>query len=605
MLRQPSSARDISADQREELIISMRRVDGVWIIVSRYGDLIWWLPGAPTNVRMSSRVLDFSIIPEGFRASVKEALYRYMRRGRAGQKCPGYGVLVRHLRQASYFLRFLENKGVRTLSAISRELYSDYIQSLRNVDATTVTLCHRLVAVEALYELSLWTSDPIPTQPWPDTSAHELSGYNKSRLDATRKTPLIPAAEFTALFQRAWGIVQDAGRLLDLRDKIQEIEARFGELSKTEVNARKNTALLAEGWGEGVEGLESKTTEVRTACYVVVASLTGCRNHEIAYLKSGACFTTKDDDGEIYWWMRSRTSKTDEGVTEWLLPEAAVFAIGIMERWAAPLQARIRLQLAECRLLDSKDPLIAELEEHADALFLGMASGAGNIVRTLSNTRWNANLKRFKKACGLSGGLHTHQFRRTFANYAARSQFGDIRYLREHFKHWSMDMTLGYALNESQDIALYLEIQGELDDIKCTVASNWLNPSAALGGGYGAKIVNWRRRDENVVIFRDRASMVKSIAESTAIRSNGHAWCTSDSHSCPGNDLDPLRCGDGCSNAVIGEIHSPIYEGLYAALCELRACDDIGPGGRARVERDLIRCEKVLSQLGATSSSPP
>jgi hypothetical protein len=63
----------------------------------------------------------------------------------------------------------------------------------------------------------------------------------------------------------------------------------------------------------------------------------------------------------------------------------------------------------------------------------------------------NIALKAFAKKCGLEWELATHQFRRKFANYAARSQFGDLRYLKQHFKHWSLDMTLGYALNESQE----------------------------------------------------------------------------------------------------------------------------------------------------------
>ncbi|MDB5935350.1 MAG: hypothetical protein JWQ01_2694 [Massilia sp.] len=50
-------------------------------------------------------------------------------------------------------------------------------------------------------------------------------------------------------------------------------------------------------------------------------------------------------------------------------------------------------------------------------------------------------------------------YKRLTACYAARSQFGDLRYLRDHFKHWSLDMTLGYAMNESQEMELYLEIQ--------------------------------------------------------------------------------------------------------------------------------------------------
>ncbi|MNX88749.1 hypothetical protein D3C86_1207330 [compost metagenome] len=91
--------------------------------------------------------------------------------------------------------------------------------------------------------------------------------------------------------------------------------------------------------------------------------------------------------------------------------------------------------------------------------------------------------------------------------------------------------------------------------------------------------------------------MVTSIAESTAIRSNGHAWCTADDDRCVGNTMERTRCGD-CNNAVIGGAHAGIYQRLYINLKGLLDCNDIGDGGRQRVMRDLDRCRDVLMQLG-------
>lgn len=46
----------------------------------------------------------------------------------------------------------------------------------------------------------------------------------------------------------------------------------------------------------------------------------------------------------------------------------------------------------------------------------------------MSGQMWNLALKAFARKCGLSWDLASHQFRRKFANYAARSQFGDLRH---------------------------------------------------------------------------------------------------------------------------------------------------------------------------------
>ena len=109
--------------------------------------------------------------------------------------------------------------------------------------------------------------------------------------------------------------------------------------------------------------------------------------------------------------------------------------------------------------------------------------------------------------------------------------------------------------------------------------------------------MDWRGGD-GITLFKNRKQMVLAIAQSTSIRSNGHAWCTADDNKCVGNDIERSRCGAGCENAVIGEQHAVIYQGLYDALGEVLQCDDIGPGGVARVTRDLQRNRVVLTQLG-------
>lgn len=102
-------------------------------------------------------------------------------------------------------------------------------------------------------------------------------------------------------------------------------------------------------------------------------------------------------------------------------------------------------------------------------------------ARTLSSGAWGIYLKAFAKDCGLSWNLTSHQFRRKFANYVAHSRFGDLRYLKQHFAHWSMDMTLGYAMDGSWgqhlDLKLHDKIQAELEDIKLGVVGSWMGTS--------------------------------------------------------------------------------------------------------------------------------
>lgn len=603
----------VIANERDALVVSSRVVDGECVVVSRYGDDEWRLAGQPTNHPRASHVINFRRLPEPFRLTMKAIAYRYMLRGRQSQKRPSDRAIVKLVTDAGSFLDYLTSKQITRFADITADVFRGYVEACRRHRwirrgaerrLKSSALGHRLGVVEALYELSQHTDDVIPIHPWPDTSYTHLAGLTGSGTgDRGGATPLIPDEVFTKLFQAAWHAVETAPALLEVRDDWLVEKAQRGQRWDTFRASTELGHFVRKRGLKGAGPFNEALRNIRATCYIVVASLSGCRNHELAFIQSDACYSTSstlvslDDEPETYWWMRSQSTKTGEGHTEWMVPEAAVTALRILEVWAKPYQNQIETEIQERRAKNPRDPEIAEALRHRHALFLGAEPRRSNEVRTLSGQQMNKALKAFARSRGVNWDLATHQFRRKFANYAARSQFGDLRYLKQHFKHWSMDMTLGYALNESQEIALYAEIQDELDDIKTGVVEGWLRPDAPLAGGYGASIVAWRAINP-VTMFKDHEHMMRSLAESTPIRSNGHAWCTADDNLCVGNDIERTRCSD-CGNAVIGLKHAPIYRGLHAHLQEVVInCDDIGEGGMKMVRRDMGRCRNVLHRLG-------
>lgn len=603
---QPGDVRGLPESERDALIISAIKVDGQWIIRSYYGDDTWELGGFTSNVQTNKKRLDFGTVPPAFRAVMKAMMYRYLQRGRRGAGRPK-GATVKHCFSDSRpFLRHLEALNLEHLGAVTPLICTTYVAACKahrqprrskGKPLSQRGLQLRFKAVEALHELSQYTDNPMPQHPWPETSSQEIAGL----IGRVRggDTPLIPDEVFCVLFERAYQQVERGRELLDLRDALETVAVQRKELSVRGVIWCKNRHLNELGWEGGLNAFNKALINLRTASYIVLASTSGCRNHELANAQSGAHHRTQDDEGTVYHWMRSRSDKTDVGIHDWMIPEAAVRTLRLMERWCSPYQAMINSEIAQRRRANPNDPHIAEAQKHRHAIFLGAPQGS-NQARTLSNSNWSLYLKAFAKECGLSWNLTSHQFRRKFANYAAHSRFGDLRYLKEHFAHLSLDMTLGYAMDNSWgqhlDLDLYADIQGELEDIKLCIVDNWLG-NENLAGGYGRALKQWQREPQNLLIFKDHSSMLKSIAESTAIRSNGHAWCTADDAGCIGNTLERTRCGD-CSNAVIGHGHAAIYQRLYDDLKGLLHCPDIGEGGRQRVERDLNRCRAVLAQLG-------
>lgn len=601
---QPGDVRELSDSERDKLIITATQVDGKWIIRSRYGDDSWQLNGFPNNVPTNKRQINFGTVPPAFRAAMKAIFYRYLRRGRSGADRPRGATVCELFNGSLPFLRHLDALKLGRLGAANPMIAATYVtackahvQIHKGKPLSKRALQARYVAVETLYELSQYIDDKIPRHPWPDTSAKAMAG--RFGIVSGGVTPLMPDDVFCTLFEQAHQQVERGTLMLDLRDDLESIGAKFKSLSDRSINNAKNRHLDVMGWEGGLRAFTKSLLDLRTASYIVLASTSGCRNHELANLQSGAHRRTEDDEGTNYHWMRSKSEKTDEGIHDWMIPEAAVRALRVMERWASPYQTIIADEVIQRRRINRQDLQIEEAGKHRHSLFLGLNKKSGN-VRTLTSHSWNGNLKTFAKDCGMSWELSTHQFRRKFANYAAHSRFGDLRYLKEHYAHWSMDMTLGYAMDESWgqhlDLDLYMEIQGELEDIKLGVVDNWVGQES-LAGGYGRAIKGWQREPQNLLIFKDHASMLKSISESTAIRSNGHAWCTADNDGCVGNTLERTRCS-GCDHSVIGHAHAPIYQQLYDDLKGLLQCKDIGEGGRQRVERDLSRCRDVLVQLG-------
>lgn len=602
---QPGDVRGLSDSERDKLIISANQVDGHWVIISRYCDDVWYLTGFPKNVAISDRRIDFDTVPPVFRQVVKAVFYRYLRRGRDGSDRPRGATITGLFTGLSPFLRHLDGLKLSQLGSVTPMIAATYVTACeahlqpRNGKPLSAEGLHsRYKAVEALFELSQYTEDKLPQHPWPETSAGAMSGTLGTPKGV--KTLLIPDDAFCILFEEAHQQVERGKLLLDMRDDLDSIASKAGFQNRFDVIRSKNQHLREMGWEGGLRKYNKSLLDLRTACYIVLASTSGCRNHELANLQSGAHRRTEDDDATIYHWMRSKSEKTDEGIHDWMIPEAGVRALRVMERWATPYQAMISDEIINRRLINAQDPQITEARAHRNSLFLGFYPKEDNRVRTLSNAGWDGLLKAFAKDCGLKWKLSSHQFRRKFANYAAHSRFGDLRYLKEHYAHWSLDMTLGYAMDESWgqhlDLDLYAEIQDELEDIKLGIVDGWISDES-LAGGYGRAIKGWQRESENLLIFKDRASMLKSISESTAIRSNGHAWCTADNDGCVGNTLECTRCS-GCDHSVIGSIHGPIYQRLYDDLKGLLNCKDIGEGGRQRVERDLNRCRNVLVQLG-------
>jgi len=131
------------------------------------------------------------------------------------------------------------------------------------------------------------------------------------------------------------------------------------------------------------------------------------------------------------------------------------------------------------------------------------------------------------------------------------------------------------------------------------VITHWLDEDVLITGGCADAIRAFRTGNEQLRTYKGRREMALRIADTVFIRATGAAWCTADDGGCGGRGaIEATRCGD-CANSVIDDKNLRRWMAIYQQQLELREIQDLGPAAEVQIERDIQRCEQVLSDLGA------
>ena len=603
-IEQPQSTTALTVAQRNSIVISTVKEGNNDVVLSRYGDDQWDLsPFFKTvNSTNSQKMIQWRRVPSHFTEPLKAITYRYWLTGLPGVKRPVPSTVTRFHHAAVQFMTWLTTHHIHRLVDVTPMSCMTYVDACRRQVHTSSALKNRLSAIEILYVLGEASVDRIQNAPWPDSSAATLAGRTTGKTTQS-KTDIIPDELMVTLFKASEKLLLNADTLLDARDGIAE--KRLGEVPLKEMQMQANRYLASLGLPPLAQ-TNQLLNHLRSACYIILGMVTGCRNHEIAAVESGASYQSVMDD-EVYYWLRSYSWKTYEGETQWMMPEIGMKAVAVMERWSKPYRDELKDQITAYSASIAELPTESEeylhlvklkrdCEANAKRLFLAKTPRTG-MISTLSQISWNKRLKLFCAYYGVDWKLTTHQLRRTFAVFVAHHVMGDVRYLRHHYKHWSMDMTLLYAKNEKQEEALYDEVMATVRDQKIGVIEHWLDDDALITGGAAPGVKSFRKK-HRLNMIPSREALVESISTTVNIRATGHGWCLADGKGCGGQGLyEKTRCVD-CSESLIDERHLPVWQGIYEQQLELLEVKDIGPGGLHRAKRDVLKAASVLQGLG-------
>lgn len=601
---------DLEREQRNALVISsVPMANGTICVLSRYGDTVWdLLPYMPhANRGDSEKKLRFDILPASWRESIKALLYAYWIHGRDGWRRPTCSTLIGTLKNFKPVAEYLISLGVTRFADVRPIHLAAYRQSRENSE-NKVQRVHIYRAIELAWVLKPYLKDHLPRHPWPDSSAWHMAGLSR-RGPRRSKTQNIPMDIAAALFQAAEEMFERAPVLLGVRRALDDLVRQRHTQKERKLLVKQ---CLAKVGIATPRALKSQFAQLRTAGYFILGFLTGMRNHELASLQAG-CYYETEQDGITYGWVKGVSIKTGEGATEWMIPPFAQRFITLLEEISHPVREQVESELAMLsKKLEKSSPdslqfksLVVrrqKLLQHRNGLFLAPSvDGKGMVLTRLQ--RWNELLAQFASDHHIDWKPATHELRRTFAVFVAEQGRGNLLYLKKHFKHWSLDMSALYALNEHQDPELYGEILNSMNELQTDTVANWLEPEAKLAGKGGDRVIRQRVHMKNMNM-KNRREMAMRAGKGITIRSTGHSWCMADQFSCGGKGLyDSMRCID-CSHGLIDEAHRPIWQGIWHQQLELRNLTDIGPAAKARVEESIIAVQTILGKLGVEVDMP-
>lgn len=627
--------KDLASADKATLPVSIDLLpDGTPHVVSRYGDAIWdFYPYIrQENMRPSDKQIDWRIaLPDGrlltdpehagLLESTRDFIWSLFADPVEGRKRPTMLTLRDKARGIKPLIRWMLGIGLTRFADLAGHTL-DYVPvaklSKNGKSAATQTAAGNLLVVEALYHQRDKLNDALNQHPWPHETATSLAGLKLGGAHRKPKTEFIPDAVAGRLAEVALDYVQNRAaavlEVLAAADAAAQEKADAGYRRETQSIARTDAARAAGH--EGSAALNSEAIWLRTACYIVIDMFSGIRDSEMMSIAENCIVPGKSKDGSTdILWLHGTIYKTGMRSKRWLVPPVVEEAVHVLTRLTAPQRLALAQEVIEIEqciglaIAKERARLVKRLNtvrKHRNKLFLCRSQKTkGGSISVLSGTSMSADLKSFCAEFGIRGdggqpySLHSHQFRRTYARFIARSELGDLLTLRDHFGHWNIDMTVYYADGGADeyeaDTELLEMVTKEKMERQGEIMGGYLESDAPLANG-GHWLKDWRA---SVRTAANKEALIKEFSDTITLNGTGHSWCIGNARGtgCGGLCVFEAQMCVECNYGIIGLEHRPVWEGIRVQQTEALALDDMGPGGRARAQTILGYAEKVLRRL--------
>lgn len=625
--------KDFAPADKAQLPVSIALLPDGTLVVSRFGDVIWdFYPYIrQENIPANKKQIDWRIaLPDGrlltdpahaaLLESAKDFIWSLFADPVEGRKRPTMLTLTNKASALKPLLRWMVRLGITRFADVAGRTL-DYVPVAQLGDKGKAmapnSVANYLSVVEDLHFQRDKLNDALSTHPWPHESAHSLAGKKKGGAHRKPKTEFIPDAIAAQLTDAALDYVQKraAGLLAawEAADAAKRKAADAGYDANNQSVAR--TAAARAAGHANVTALSNEVHRLRTACYIVIDLFSGIRDSEMMSIAEHCIAPGKSKDGSTdILWLYGTIYKTGQRPKRWLVPSVVEEAVQVLTRLTAPLRVLLEREEVELEgrignaIAKEQARLVKRLDtvrQHKSKLFLARTAQKGNEVSVLSGSSMGVELKRFCAAMGIRGEggqpypLHAHQFRRTYARFIARSELGDLLTLRDHFGHWSLDMTTIYTDGGADEYEVDTELLEMVTEEKMNrqgeIMAGYLDSDAPMANG-AHWLAGWRA---SVRTAANKEELIKEYAGTVTLNGTGHSWCVGNARGtgCGGLCVFEAQMCVECNYGIIGEEHRPVWQGIREQQREALALDDMGPGGRQRAQTILEYAEKVLRRL--------
>lgn len=588
-------------------------------VLSRYGDERIDMSPYVSNPAHGSSYINLTLFPERWRSAALDLLLAYWRYGRPGRAPPKASTVINKSVLLVKIIRWLDNKGVKTFRQIRPLHVSTFAAEHRNASSKDYmkpgTLAGALSALSLAWELRDRLDDAMSMPPCGDRGSIGALANLRTRCDQEVLTRSLTDEEAGRLFAACEAALQGIEETLTDYEEIEAYKAANPVGKHSKYRGRDIYWSMPHLYGRWRE-VEERVNDARAACFTLIGLLVGMRFGEILLLEAG-CYVESEHEGELLGWLNGRTLKMrpdGSDATRWIAPPLVEELVRVMERISGPMRQKLLRQIAAMeheletpRLARSRrKKLIGELDaarKSLSRLFLSaIRCKAGGVPIRGSGRGATYWVERMVQKAGIDVHVHPHMLRRTFATMVIHQCAGDLRYLRKHFQHWSIETTQLYATHEQREQELVDDIAEEMLTQKVGLVAIWLAPNTVLAGRGGEYITVQRSKPEfKGMVESDLKGVARHLADGLVVRPTGHSWCVSSPvMTCGGQGLyDATQCAD-CDGAVVTMAQKSIWELLAEQMLEVEHLDDTGPAGRQLVERSLAHFDKILVPLGSS-----